>query len=39
MADLVGIEVQDQRVAVKRRNLVLALMSAANGLGNSFKLI
>jgi hypothetical protein len=35
MADLVGIEVQDQEAAVKRKNLVRVRMSVANVLGNN----
>jgi hypothetical protein len=35
MAGLVGIEVQDQEGAVKRKNLVLVRMSAVNVLGNN----
>jgi hypothetical protein len=33
MVGLVGIEVQDQEVAVKRKNLVHVRMSAVNVLG------
>jgi hypothetical protein len=36
MVDLVGIEVQDQEAAVKRKNLVHVRMSVANVLGNNF---
>jgi hypothetical protein len=35
MADLVGIVVQDQGVAVKRKNLAHVRMSVANVLGNN----
>jgi hypothetical protein len=35
MADLAGIEVQDQEVAARRRNLVHVRMSVANVLGNN----
>jgi hypothetical protein len=35
MVGLVGIEVQDLEAAVKRKNLVRALMSVANVLGNN----
>jgi hypothetical protein len=35
MADLVDIEVQDQEVAVKRRNLVHVRMSVVSVLGNN----
>jgi hypothetical protein len=35
MVGLVGIEVQDQEAAVKRKNLVRVHMSVANVLGNN----
>jgi hypothetical protein len=35
MVDLVGIEGQDQGVAVRRRNLAHVRMSVANALGNN----
>jgi Fe2+ transport system protein FeoA len=35
MADPADIEVQDQEVAVRRRNLVPVRMSVANVLGNN----
>jgi hypothetical protein len=34
-ADLAGIEVQDQEVAARRRNLAHVRMSVANVLGNN----